>query len=231
MSHIHFVGGEKGGVGKSVVARLLTQRCIDRSLPFAALDGDQSSGVLLRCYSEYTQPVDLTAVESADQIVDRALGAERRVLVDLPAQSARALRAWLYGADVFSFARETGVQLSFWHVSDGGFASVSEIESALEQLSGEVSHVVVKNYGRAKDFSQFDQSGARRKLDELSGKVLELPELESSSMFAIDRSGSSFWAAIHGMDGDTALRPLDRQRVRLWLKRCYAELDKFDGLF
>jgi len=29
MSKVHFVGGEKGGVGKSVVARLLCQYCID----------------------------------------------------------------------------------------------------------------------------------------------------------------------------------------------------------
>ena len=34
MSIVHLVGGEKGGVGKSVVARLLTQLFIDRSLPF-----------------------------------------------------------------------------------------------------------------------------------------------------------------------------------------------------
>ena len=31
MSRIHFVGGEKGGVGKSVVARLLAQYYIDES--------------------------------------------------------------------------------------------------------------------------------------------------------------------------------------------------------
>ena len=35
MSTIHFVGGEKGGVGKSVVAHLLAQLFIDRELPFA----------------------------------------------------------------------------------------------------------------------------------------------------------------------------------------------------
>lgn len=229
MSQIHFIGGEKGGVGKSVVARLLAQRMIDRTLPFAAIDGDQSSGALLRYYKEFTQSVDLTAVESADQIIDRALGAERRVLVDLPAQSARSLFAWLSGANVFQFARETGIRLSFWHVTDGGFASISEIERALELLGAEVQHLVVKNHGRSKDFSQFDGSGAQRRLQELSGKTLELPELEASTMNAIDRSGASFWAAIHGTEGETALRPLDRQRARLWLERCYLELDKLDG--
>jgi len=229
VSHIHFVGGEKGGVGKSVVARLLAQRFIDRSVPFAAIDGDLSSGALLRYYGDFTQLVDLGATHSADQIMDRALGAERRVLVDLPAQSARSLWSWLSEASVFEFAREMGIRLSFWHVSDGGFASVSEIERALKLFRAEVQHVVVKNHGRSKDFSQFEQSDAKRQLDELSGKVLELPELEASTMYAIDRVGSSFWAAMHRTDGEAALKPLERQRVRLWLERCYAQLDGVDG--
>ena len=33
MATIHFIGGEKGGVGKSLVARLLAQYCIDHNKP------------------------------------------------------------------------------------------------------------------------------------------------------------------------------------------------------
>jgi hypothetical protein len=173
--------------------------------------------------------MDLGSSESADQIMDRALGAERRVLVDLPAQSVRSLWSWLSGANVFGFARETGIALCFGLVSDGGFASVSELERALELFAGGVRHFVVKNHGRSRDFSQLEQSNAQRRLDALSGKVLDLPELDAGAMYAIDRFGSSFWAAIHRADGEAALRPLERQRVRLWLERCYAGLDAFDG--
>ncbi len=108
MSQIHFIGGEKGGVGKSVVARLLAQYWIDRRLPFAGVDGDASHGALVRHYGDFSHFVDLTANDSADQILDRALGADRRVLVDLPAQSARSLDAWLTGANVLELARELG---------------------------------------------------------------------------------------------------------------------------
>ena len=109
MSTVHLVGGEKGGVGKSVVARLLSQLFIDRGLAFAALDADQSHGALRRSYAEFTQSVDLERLESADQILDRALGAERRVVVDLPAQSHRALRRWIDATDLLTYAREMGV--------------------------------------------------------------------------------------------------------------------------
>jgi hypothetical protein len=229
MSRVHFIGGEKGGVGKSVVARVLAQWFLDRSIPFAAVDGELSQGALIRYYRDFTQPADLAATESADQIMDRALGADRRVLVDLPAQSARSLKAWMTDANVIEFAREMGIGLSFWHVSDGGFASVSEIERAIGVFRNQLQHVVVRNFGRSKDFSQFDQSDAKRQLDDLSGHVLDFPELDPATMYRIDRFGLSFWAAIHRTEGEAVLKPLERQRVKLWLDRCYAQLEALDG--
>jgi len=224
VSHIHFVGGEKGGVGKSVVARLLAQWFIDRSLPFAAVDGDLSHGALVRMYADYSQSVDLTDPSSADQIIDRALGADRRVLIDLPAQSIRSLWTWLSEANVFAFAKETGIRMSFWHVSDGGFASVGEIERALSLFGDRFEHKVVKNLGRSKNFTQFEESSAKRHLDQLGGRTIELPELDAQAMYKVDRLGSSFWGAIHS-SGDEGLKPLERQRVRLWLERCYGQLE------
>ena len=50
MTNIHLIGGEKGGVGKSVVARLLAQYFIDHSIPFLGFDSDRSHGALLRFY-------------------------------------------------------------------------------------------------------------------------------------------------------------------------------------
>ena len=104
MSTIHFIGGEKGGVGKSVVARLCAQYMIDRALPFVALDADGSHGALLRHYSEYTRPVDLERVESADEILTLATDASRRVLIDLPAQSDRLLERWIAEAGVLDLS-------------------------------------------------------------------------------------------------------------------------------
>jgi len=48
MTRLHFIGGEKGGVGKSVVARLLAQYFIDRQVPLLGFDTDMSHGSLLR---------------------------------------------------------------------------------------------------------------------------------------------------------------------------------------
>lgn len=225
MSTVHFVGGEKGGVGKSVVARTLAQRFIDRQSPFAAIDADSSHGALLRYYGDFAQPVDLESFTSADQILDRALGAERHVLVDLPAQSARAVKRWMDASGVVGFAREMGVGLVFWHVTDGGYDSVNELVRALDAFPSDVRFVLVKNHGRSTDFTQLDQSETLARVVALGGKVVDFPALDSATMYKIDRFGSSFWSALNTSEGEQALTLMERRRTQLWLSRVNEALD------
>lgn len=84
MSHIHFIGGEKGGVGKSLVARVLAQHLIDRGLPFVGFDTDRSHGALLRFYADFAAPMPLDGHDSLDAALVAAMAVpERRVVVDL----------------------------------------------------------------------------------------------------------------------------------------------------
>jgi len=225
MSSVHLVGGEKGGVGKSVVARTLAQYFIDKGLSFAALDADNSHGALLRYYADYTRAVDLEQLDSADQIMDRALGAERSVVVDLPAQSTRYFRRWANSGDVLSFAPQMGVELYFWHVSDGGYDSVRVLEGALEEFRGQLKFVVVKNYGRSQEFEQLEESKAATELREQGGHLIDFPGLNSRTMYMIDGYGASFWAAVNSQDPELALSPMERQRTKLWLARAYEGID------
>jgi hypothetical protein len=216
-------------VGKSVVARLLAQWCLDRAAPLAAIDADASHGSLLRSYGQFTQPADLETFASADEIVNRARGAERTVVVDLPAQSGRALERWIESADVVRFAREAGLRLTLWHVSDGTFDSVRDLERTLDRWADSFQYVAVKNHGRGKDFSLFDESDARRRVEQMGASVIDLPELDGAAMSRIDRSGASFWNAIHDTAGTHVLAPLQRERARLWLGRCYKAFSSVAG--
>jgi hypothetical protein len=223
MSTVHWVGGEKGGVGKSVVARVLAQLFIDRNFVFAALDADASHGAMLRYYGDYSRAVDLESFVSADQILDRALAADRRVLVDLPAQSSRLLRRWMDAGDVVQYAREMDVRMVFWHVTDGGFDSVKELERLVQTFGNALQYVVVKNLGRSPDFRQLDESPALQALLAAGGRVVELPGLDPATMYEIDRFGSSFWAAIKS-EGEWALSPSARRRTQVWLSQAHAAL-------
>jgi hypothetical protein len=230
VSQIHFIGGEKGGVGKSFFARLLCQWLIERRRPFAAIDADTSHESLARAYQEFTQVVDLERLESADEIMNRALGSDRRVVVDLPAQASRFLLRWLDSGEVLRFASEMGIPVTVFHVTDGSFDSVKALSGLLERFGSSVRYVVVKNLGRSRYFGLFDESEAQKRLTELGGVVFELRELDGASAHRVDRAGVSLWAAANMTEGEAALPPMDRQRLKQFLERSYADLDRIGDL-
>jgi hypothetical protein len=229
MSTIHFIGGEKGGVGKSVVARLVAQYCIDRAIPFVALDADGSHGALLRHYADHSRAVDLHDFESADEIIALATDADRRVVIDLPAQSDRALAAWITEAGVLDLAEEQGVGIVLWHVMDGGKDSVLTLDRLMKRYGAAVRYAVVMNHGCGKDFSLFEQSATRAAVLAQGSPVIELPELHPAAMAKIDRYDASFWAAVNNpmLGGDTFSR-MDRQRVKVWLQAAFDRITQAD---
>lgn len=232
MSTLHLIGGEKGGVGKSVVARLCVQYCLDRSLPFAAVDADGSHGALLRFYGDYTKPVDLSRFESADEILSLAIDDPRRVVVDLPAQSDRLVTAWIKEAGILELAAESNVQVVFWHVIDDGKDSVKTLDRLLTRYEGAARYCIVKNLGRGSDFSLFDHSETRARAGRLGAAVLELPELHAPAMQKIDRLDTSFWSAMNvARTGPDAFSRMERQRIKVWLNGAYDQIARLGDLF
>jgi hypothetical protein len=228
MTRIHFVGGEKGGVGKSVLARVLAQYHIDKEKPFTAFDGDLSHGALVRYYGDYTQAVDIGSFESADQIAEAAVESGCDVIVDLAAQAARPLDSWITESGLVDFSEDAGVGITLWHVMDDGTDSVRLLEKVLDTYGAGPQYILVRNHGRGGDFSLFDESEAKARAMALGARVMDLPSLHAGSMRKIDRAGASLWAAANNKDkakGPT-LGVMERQRVRVWLNKAYSELDK-----
>src|ERR1700751_4014691 len=119
MAQIHLIGGEKGGVGKSLVARVLAQYFIDHSVPFLGFDSDRSHGALLRFYSGYASAVLIDRYDSLDAIVEAATEQpERRVLVDLAPQTQEPLTSWMDESQLLEVAPELGLDVRYWHVMD-----------------------------------------------------------------------------------------------------------------
>lgn len=228
MSSIHLVGGEKGGIGKSVLSRVLAQYCIDKAIPFKAFDGDLSHGALMRYYAEFTEPVDIRDFESADRIVEEAAESGRHVIVDLPAQASFTLDRWMTESGLVEFSDEAGISLALWHVLDDGTDAVRLLAKTLDTYGGGPDYVLVRNRGRGSDFSFFDESDAKARAEALGARVVDLPGLHAGAMRKIDRVGASLWAAANNKDeaiGPT-LGLLERQRVRVWLNNAYRALDE-----
>ncbi|MFM0183210.1 mobilization protein [Paraburkholderia aspalathi] len=228
MSFIHFIGGEKGGVGKSLVARVLAQYFIDENIQFVGFDTDKSHGALLRFYADFAAPAVLDQHDSLDPIIEQALeGPQRRVLVDLAAQTQQSLGQWLDDADVIGLAEEHGLTLTWWHVMDAGRDSVDLLRQWLDQFGGRIKLVIVLNELRGDRFEILEASGELARAEALGASVITLRRLPDATMQKIDRQSASFWAAINHPDRAAAgLGMLERQRVKVWLHRAYGELAK-----
>ena len=231
MASLNFIGGEKGGVGKSVLSRLLAQYFIDRGRPFTGFDTDRSHTSFTRFYSDFASPVIVDRYEGLDQIASTfeevpAVGQQPSVIVDLAAQTALPLARWIKDSDLLPLLGEMGVTVNFWHLADAGKDSVDLLDRLLNTYGAGPNFIVVKNLGRGSDFSELENSAALKKALALGARVVTLGQLHETSMRKIDRQNASFWSAINNRNqNDDSLGMLERQRVKTWLKNSYAMLD------
>lgn len=227
MAHIHFIGGEKGGVGKSLVSRLLAQHFIDRELPFLGFDTDRSHGALLRFYSGYASPVLVDRYEALDSIIEAAIEQpERRVLVDLAAQTHDPLVKWMDESGVLEMAGESGFEITYWHVMDSGRDSVDLLKKLLDRFGARLGYVLVRNQMRGDDFSLLERSGEQDRAEALGARTVSIKHLSDAIIQKIDGSSSSFWAAQHDTDKlRTGLGMMDRQRLKMWLRDAHRQIE------
>jgi hypothetical protein len=226
MANIHLIGGEKGGVGKSLVSRLLAQYFIDHSIPFLGFDSDRSHGALMRFYAGFASPVLVDRYESLDAIVEAATeNPERRILVDLAAQTQEPLTRWMDESQLLALAPELGLDIRYWHVMDNGRDSVDLLKRLFDQYEGRLHYVIVQNQLRGDDFEILKASGLLERAQTLNASVIGIKRLHESSMNKIDAGSNSFWTAIQPENqGGMKLGILERQRVRSWLKGAYEAL-------
>lgn len=230
MASLNLIGGEKGGVGKSVAARLLAQYFIDRGRPFTGFDTDRSHTSFTRFYADYASPVIVDRFEGLDVIAASfeevpLVGQQGSVIVDLAAQTAAPLARWIKESDLLSLLGEMGVTVNFWHLADAGKDSVDLLDRLLNTYGAGPNYIVVKNLGRGTDFSELERSSALKKALALGAHVVTLAQLHEASMRKIDRQNASFWSAINNRTDTDALGMLERQRVKTWLRNAYEMLD------
>jgi len=227
MANIHFVGGEKGGVGKSVFARVLAQYMIDREIPFCAFDTDRSHGSLLRFYADYSIPTEVEAFESLDAIIEAATeDSDRHILVDLAAQTFHPFVKWMEESGVLELTGDLGITVTYWNIMDSGKDSVDLLGPLFEQHAPNMNYVLVLNELRGNNFEIFENSQEKARAEELNAKIIPLKRLHPPLMQKIDAHSASFWAAKNTVpESAMKLGLLERHRVKIWLREAYSELD------
>ncbi len=224
MATIHFVDGEKGGVGKSLVARTMIQYRLDRDLPFVAVETDRSNPDVAGIYKGMCQYAVFTEderqVDKADRVFEMAI--EKPVIVNLAAQAHRAVFEWIERNQLMELAGEHGVRFCKWFVCNGGYDSVKLFGQSISSYESRMPHILVKNLGVCDEWSHLEEDESLQKLiKKYKVKVIEFPKLAYREGYVINQKRLSFAEAREYKEFSV----IGRQRVTNFLKAAYAAFD------
>lgn len=225
MATIYFVDGEKGGVGKSFVAKTMIQYRLDRQLPFVAVETDRSNPDVAGVYKNLCQYAVFTEDERqgdrADRIFEFAL--EKPVIVSLAAQVSRAMNTWIEQNKLIELANEHDVKLCKWFVCSGGYDSVYLFCQALRKHETRIPHILVRNFGKCDDWGAVEEDQEVQKLiKKYKVKVIDFPKLGYREGYIIDQERLRFDEAREYKKFPI----MGRQRVVNFLKAAYAAFDE-----
>ncbi|MDZ4799760.1 MAG: hypothetical protein SGI92_16505 [Bryobacteraceae bacterium] len=218
--------GEKGGVGKTTVARVIAEFLRAREINFRAFDAEGSTGPLLRFHPEDTMPIDISAAASVAPVLDYLMEGtgKRLALVDLGARSGADLKSWLYRGGALEETAAGHLGLTLVYVVGGAVDSVGHLKECYAALGQAPDYVLVRNLGVANQFDVYDQSMVRQEILSNSGREITMPPLDQHVYQSVDRSSLQFSAFSENQGGTFSYT--ERRYTKTWLRECFEALDE-----
>lgn len=217
--------GEKGGVGKTTVARVIADFLGARDASFRAFDAEGSTGQLLRFHPEETSPVQVESAAHIAPVLDYLMepGGKRLALVDLGARSGEDVRGWLYRGGALEEAEAGRLGITVVYVLGGAVDSVGHLKECFGALGRDVNYVIVKNFGVAGKFDVYDNSNVRQDLLAVGAREINVPALDGAVYQSVDRASISFRAFADGPNGNFSYT--ERRYCKTWLRECFTALE------
>ena len=228
---LNIVHGEKGGVGKTTVARVIAEYLAARDAHFRAFDAEGPTGPMLRFHPDETQPVDIATAVSVAPVLDYLMdgqGGRKLALVDLGARTGADLKSWLYRGGALEEAESGRLGLTLIYVVGGAVDSVGHLKECYEALGKGPSYVIVRNTGVAREFEVYDQSNIRQEMLQNGAREIMLPELDQHVYQNIDRNSLQFGAFAESQN--TGFSYTERRYARTWLRECFAAIEEVAAL-
>ena len=226
MAKLFFFGGEKGGVGKSFVARTAIQYHLDRGIKFSLFDADRSNPDVKRIYGKAgcRDAIFSESEKHEDKALAIYLAARKKqTLVNLPSQIMTPFKDWFEENEIIDSAAIEGVEITHLFVCNGGDDSLRLFEDYLDYFKGEINHVLVKNWGLCDEWETLETDGSlMEKIDEYEVQIIDFPKFKGViTRNLIDRKSLTFGVAREYKE----FNMIYRQRSQRFLKNAYQAFD------
>jgi hypothetical protein len=224
------VGADKGGVGKTTVARTLLDYFTAHQIPTRAFDTEAPRGTLKRFHPDTTDIVDINLVPDQMKIFDTLNSAEASVTVidvraGLMSQTLRALRDFGF----IDAAKKGQITFAVFHILGPTIASLDEIAETAAFL-GDAKYFLVKNFINNTHFFQWDEETHNNYFKKVKDAVeITIPKLNEMATEQVDLASVPFvtFIANKKQNGESAAYSFVlRGYVRHWLGNVWAEYDR-----
>jgi hypothetical protein len=195
------VGADKGGTGKTTIARSLMDYFEANGIEHRAFDTETPNGVLKRFFPDKTAIVDLADSEGHMQIFD-TLGAAVTV-IDI---RAGLLSPTLKLLNEIGFLDPAKCRIVVLHVLGNSQASIGEVKSVTESIASS-RYVAMANHVTETKFA-------------FPAGALDIPMLNARAIESVDAASMSFISYING-GASSVLRGY----VKFWLSLVFQQFD------
>ena len=217
--HLVVIGSEKGGVGKTTVARSLKDYYQTNGITVRGFDGehlakDPKTGER-GTFARFFPGIEVVNLEESDdqmRVFD-GLHEAQITLVDLPAATMGKTLTTLRTLGFFDGVRDGSLRLSAIHVIGSNKASFDEIEATRMAVDGANYHTVLNTTNRSK----FEG------LPNTVTDPIRIPLLDEKAAATVDLARMGFSAFV--ADANKQSRVL-RGYVNAWLKMVFREYDR-----
>ena len=224
------VGADKGGVGKTTVARTLLDYFTAHQVPTRAFDTEVPRGTLKRFHPDLTDVVDVTHVPDQMRIFDTLNAAEAAVTVidvraGLLSPTLRALR----DIGFIEAAKKGQITFAVFHILGPTIASLDEIAEIAAYL-GDAKYFMVKNFINNTHFFQWDEATHSAYFKQIKDAIeITIPKLNEMATEQVELASVPYitFIANKKQSGEPASYSFVlRGYVRHWLGNVWAEYDR-----
>ena len=224
------VGADKGGVGKTTVARTLLDYFADRQVRARAFDTEVPKGTLKRFYPDLVDVVDINYVPHQMRIFDTVNSTDASVsLIDVSAGLLSPTLNALRHIGFIDAAKKGHITFVVFHILGPSIASLDEIVETAAYL-GDGKYFMVKNFINNTHFFDWDEATYAGYFKGIPDAVqITIPKLPEMAAEQVDLASVSFstFIANKKQSGDPASYSFVlRGYVRHWLDNVWAEYDR-----
>jgi hypothetical protein len=223
------VGADKGGVGKTTVARTLLDYFTAHHVPTRAFDSEAPRGTLKRFHPDVSEIVDATTVPDQMRIIDTLSTTDTAVtVVDVRAGLLSPTLRSLREIGFLDAVKKGQITFVVFHILGPSLASLNEIEETAP-FTTDAKYFLVKNFINNTSFFDWDHATHSSYFEKLRDSIITIPKLNEMAYEQVELASVPFLTFVANKNGrgdTTNYSFVLRGYVRHWLGNVWAEYDR-----